>query len=48
VKIKIYETIILLAVLHECEILSLILREEHRVRVFEKRVVRRQFWTKEG
>jgi sorting nexin-29 len=34
VKIKIYKTIIL-PVLYECETLSLTLREEHRLRVFE-------------
>jgi hypothetical protein len=28
-------------VVYECEILSLNLREEHRLRVFEKRVLRR-------
>jgi hypothetical protein len=26
--------------LHECETLSLILREEHRLRVFEKKILR--------
>jgi hypothetical protein len=38
-KIKIHQTIILPVVLYECES-SLILREEHRLRVFEKRVLR--------
>src|SRR5215469_7267990 len=42
-KIKIYRTIILPVVLYGCEILSLILREEHRLRVFENRVLRRLF-----
>jgi hypothetical protein len=42
-KIKIYRTIILCAVLYGCEIWSLTLREEHRLRVFENRVLRRIF-----
>jgi hypothetical protein len=33
-------------VLYGCEILSLILREEHRLRVFENRVLRRIFGQK--
>jgi hypothetical protein len=43
VKIKIYKTIILPVVLYGCETLSLTLREEHRLRVFENRVLRRIF-----
>jgi hypothetical protein len=43
VKIRIYKTIILLLVLHECETWSLTLREEHKLRVFENRVLRRIF-----
>jgi hypothetical protein len=43
VKIKIYKTIILPVVLHGCETLSLMLREEHRLRVFENRVLKRIF-----
>jgi hypothetical protein len=43
VKVKIYKTIIVPAVLYECETWSLTLREEHRLRVFEKRVMRRMF-----
>jgi len=39
-KIKIYRTIILLVVLYGCETLSLTLREECRLRVFENRVLR--------
>jgi hypothetical protein len=39
-KIKIYRTIIL-PVLYGCETWSLTLREEHRLRVFENRVLRR-------
>jgi hypothetical protein len=41
VKIKIYKTIILPVVLYGCETLSRMLREEHRLRVFENRVLRR-------
>jgi hypothetical protein len=41
--IKIYKTIILPVVLYRCETLSLTLREEHRLRVFENRVLRRIF-----
>jgi hypothetical protein len=37
---KIYRTIILTVVLHECETWSLILKEEHRTRVFENSVLR--------
>jgi hypothetical protein len=37
VKIKIYKTIILPVVLYGCETLSLALREEHRLKVFEKK-----------
>jgi hypothetical protein len=40
VKIKIYKTVILPVVLYGCETLSLTLREEHRLRVFENRVLR--------
>jgi hypothetical protein len=43
VKVKIYKTIILPVVLYGCETWSLILREEHRLRVFENRVLRRIF-----
>jgi hypothetical protein len=45
VKVKIYKTIIL-AVLYGCETWSLTLREEHRLRVFENRVLRRIFGPK--
>jgi hypothetical protein len=41
VKVKIYKTIILPVVLHGCETWSLTLREEHRLRVFGNRVLRR-------
>jgi hypothetical protein len=40
-KIKIYRTVILPAVLHGCETWSLTLKVEHRLRVFENRVLRR-------
>jgi hypothetical protein len=43
VKVKIYKTIILPAVLYACETWSLTLGEEHRLRVFENRVLRRIF-----
>jgi len=45
-KIKTYRTIILPAVLYGCETWSLTLREEHRLRVFENRLLRRIFGTK--
>jgi hypothetical protein len=38
--------IILLVVLYRCETWSLTLREEHRLRVFENRVLRRKFGQK--
>jgi hypothetical protein len=40
-KIKIYRSIILPVVLYGCETWSLTLKEEHRLRVFENRVLRR-------
>jgi hypothetical protein len=46
VKIKIYKTIILPVVLYGCETLSLTLRVEHRLRVFENRVLTRIFGPK--
>jgi hypothetical protein len=46
VKIKIYKTIIVPVVLYVCETWSLTLREEHRLRVFENRVLRRIFGSK--
>jgi hypothetical protein len=39
-KIKIYKTVILPVLLYECETWSLTLGEEHRLRVFENRVLR--------
>jgi hypothetical protein len=46
VKIKIYKTVILPVVLYGCETWSLTLREEHRLRVFENRVLRGIFGPK--
>jgi hypothetical protein len=45
-KIRIYKTIILPVVLYGCETWSLTLREEHRLGVFENRVLRRIFGPK--
>jgi hypothetical protein len=45
-KIIIYKTIILPVILHGCETWSLTLREEHRLRVFENRVLRKIFGSK--
>jgi hypothetical protein len=45
-KIRIYKTIILPMVLYGCEALSLTLRGEHRLRVFENKVLRRIFGPK--
>ena len=44
-KIKIYRTIILPAVLYGCETWALTLREERKLRVFENMVLRRIFCT---
>jgi hypothetical protein len=46
VKVKIYKPVILPVVLYGCETWSLTLREEHRLRVFENRVLRRIFGPK--
>jgi hypothetical protein len=46
VKVKIYKTIIVPFVLYGCETWSLTLREEHRLRVFENRVLRGIFGPK--
>jgi hypothetical protein len=45
-KIKIDRTAILPVVLYGCDTWSLTLREEHRLRVFENRVLRRIFGSK--
>jgi hypothetical protein len=44
--IKIHKTVILPVVLYGCETWSLTLREEHKLRVFENRVLRRIFGPK--
>jgi hypothetical protein len=46
VKIRIYKTIILPVVLYGCETWSVKIREEHRLNVFEKWVLRRIFGLK--
>jgi hypothetical protein len=46
VKVKIYKTIILPVVLYGCETCSVTLREEHRLRVLERRILRRIFGPK--
>jgi hypothetical protein len=46
VKFKIYKTIILSVVLYGCETWSLTLREEHGLRLFQNRVLRRIFGPK--
>jgi hypothetical protein len=43
IKIRIHNTIILPVVLYGCETSSLTLREKHKLRVFENRVLRRIF-----
>jgi hypothetical protein len=45
-KIRICKTIILPVILYGCEIWSLTLREEHRLGVFENRVLRKIFGPK--
>jgi hypothetical protein len=45
-KIQKYKTIVLPVVLYVCETWSLTLMEEHRLRVFENRVLRRIFGSK--
>jgi hypothetical protein len=46
VKVRIYKTIILPVVLYGCETWSLTVREEHKLRVIEIRVLRRIFGPK--
>jgi hypothetical protein len=43
IKIRVYKTLIFPVVLYGCETWSLTLREEHALRVFENRVLRRIF-----
>jgi hypothetical protein len=45
-EVKIYKTIILPVILYGCETWSVTLREEHRLRVFENRVLRGIFGPK--
>ena len=45
-KVKTYKTIILPVVLYGCETWSLTLRDEHRLRVFDSKVVRKIFGSK--
>jgi hypothetical protein len=45
-KIEIFKSLILPVVLYGCETWSLTLREEHRLRMFENRVLRRVFGPK--
>jgi hypothetical protein len=45
-KMRIYKTIILLMVLYGCETWSVTLMEEHRLRMFENKVLRRIFGPK--
>jgi hypothetical protein len=45
-KIRIYKTIIVPVVLYGCETWPLTLREEHRLKVFENRVLKRIFGPK--
>jgi hypothetical protein len=43
VEVKIYKTLVLHVVFYRCEVSSLALMEEHRLGVFENRVLRRKF-----
>ncbi|KAJ4430951.1 hypothetical protein ANN_19544 [Periplaneta americana] len=45
-KVRIYKTVILSIALFRCETWTLTLREEHRLRVFEKKVLRKIFGAK--
>ena len=45
-KVNAYKTIILPVVLYGCETWSLTLREEHRLRVFQNKVLRKLFGAK--
>jgi hypothetical protein len=46
IKVQIYRTIILPVVLYGCETWSVTFRDEHRLRVFANRVLRKIFWPK--
>jgi hypothetical protein len=45
---KIYKTLILPVVLYGCETWSLTLREKHRLRVYENRVLMKKFGPRRG
>ncbi|KAJ4451994.1 hypothetical protein ANN_03478 [Periplaneta americana] len=45
-KVRIYKTVILPVVLYDCETWTLTLREEHRLKVFENKVLRKIFGAK--
>jgi len=45
-KIKMYRTIIFHVVLYGCETWSFMLREQHRLRVFKNKLLRRIFGSK--
>ncbi|KAJ4439263.1 hypothetical protein ANN_07383 [Periplaneta americana] len=45
-KVRIYKTVVLPVVLYGCETWTLTLREEHRLRVFENKVLRKIFGAK--
>jgi hypothetical protein len=47
-KVRICKAIILPMVLYGCETWSLILRQEHRLRVFDNRVLRRICWNQDS
>jgi hypothetical protein len=48
IKVKIHKTIIFTLALYGCETWTLMLKEEHRLRVFENRVLRRMFGLNRG
>jgi hypothetical protein len=48
VKVRVYKNIVLPVVLYGCETWSLTVREEHKLRMFENRVLRRIFGPKRG
>jgi hypothetical protein len=48
IKVRIYKTIIFPVVLYRCETWSLTVMEEHELRVFQNRVLRRIFVPKRG
>jgi hypothetical protein len=48
IKVKIHRTRILLVVLYGCENKSLAMKEEHRLRTFDKKVLKNIFGLKRG